>query len=373
VVPPSSAIASDLVPSSPGSPEDVWFVLDATCSSERACWLELWSRWPDREVWGHPDYVKLFAEVNHRPLCVGSHGPRGTILFPLILRPLSELAWATGYAADCDLISPYGYGGPFMWGQPDVPKFWSSFVAWSRQIHAVSLFARYSLFEEQLAPLAEPATVAGQCVVVPVDLPVEVIWRGYEKAARENIRQAQRAGIVVEQDTSCRRLDEFLRVYYETMDRLVAPRTYYFTKEFFYQLVQALQGSVVMFHALQAGRVVSSELLLVAPERAYAFLGGTVTDALHLRCNQLLRHEVNVWARDAGKRHVVLGGGRSAGDNLFRYKKKFAPLGTRPFRVGRFILQESAYQRLVLQRREWHAGRSEEWLPEPEFFPAYRA
>ena len=33
-------------------------VLDASVPEERSAWLALWERWPGREVFAHPDYVR---------------------------------------------------------------------------------------------------------------------------------------------------------------------------------------------------------------------------------------------------------------------------------------------------------------------------
>ena len=80
---------------------------------------------------------------------------------------------------------------------------------------------------------------------------------------------------------------------------------------------------------LSEGRVVSTELVFVAAEHVYSFLGGTLTEALELRANDLLKHEIIRWARDAGRKTFVLGGGYGAADGIFRYKLSFAPKGAR--------------------------------------------
>lgn len=36
-------------------------MLDAGDAAQRQTWLDLWARWPDREVSAHPVYAELFA------------------------------------------------------------------------------------------------------------------------------------------------------------------------------------------------------------------------------------------------------------------------------------------------------------------------
>ena len=340
--------------------------------AEREHWVRLWERWPDREVWAHPDYVALFARSGDKSLCACRVEPAGAILFPLILRPLTEEPWVEPNHPACDLVSPYGYGGPFAWGTLTTAIFWSEFVDWVRQIHAVSLFTRLSLFKDQLASFFGNTTVVGQCIVVSVQQAPDDIFKNYDKSARENVRQAERMRVTVASDPGCSRLEEFLSIYYSTMDRLAADQAYYFPRPFFRNLIDRLPEQVMLFHALYDGRVVSTELLLLTPRHVFAFLGGTVTDALHLRCNQLLRHGINLWAKEHGKQQVILGGGYAGQDSLFRYKKKFAPNGAVDFSVGRCIFDETAYRGLVDKRIEWEAEAGKQWVPKAGFFPVYR-
>jgi hypothetical protein len=66
-----------------------------------------------------------------------------------------------------------------------------------------------------------------------------------------------------------------------------------------------------------------------------------------------------LWAKRAGKRRFVLGGGHEPDDGIFRYKRSFAPGGLVPFEVGMRVLDPERYAELS-------GGR------ETTFFPAYR-
>ncbi len=354
-----------------GNP-DSFVLLDAAVPDQRAQWLDLWQTWPDRDVAAHPGYAQLFARPQDKLVCACQIGTEGGILFPLRVRLLCTESWGAGAAEVCDLVSPYGYGGPFGWGSYEIEPFWIGFDKWAQAIGAVSLFTRFSLFNEQRIPFYGDTLVKGPCVMVSLEPPADTLLRSYDKSARENVRQAERAGVTIEADPQCRRLNEFLTVYYSTMNRLGALSIYYFPKPFFETLIAEFPNQVMLFHTLYHQRVVSSELLLISGDYLTAFLGGTLEEGMPVRANQLLRHGVNLWGATHGMKQVILGGGYAGEDSLFQYKKKFAPDGVTPFKVGTHIFHHDRYQSLIRMRREWEMSQGTEWHPKAEFFPLYR-
>ena len=346
-------------------------ILDAAVVQEREQWLDLWHRWSEKEIWAHPGYAQLFSRPSDRVLCTCLNEISGGILFPLIVRPISEETWAPQDKTFCDLVSPYGYGSLFGWGTTDTPLFWKRFDEWAHAINAVSLFTRLLTFNEHVIPFVGETTDKSSCIVVSLDQDAEGIWQGYDRSIRLNIRQAERAGVTVVSDPSCERLDEFLMVYYGTMDRVGAHSTYYFPKSLFRELIALFPEQVALFHALHQSSVVSSELVLLSPRSIYSFLGGTLPEGLQTRSHQHLRHAINMWGKEHGKERVVLGGGYADKDSLFRYKRKFS-VNEIPFSVGSRIFDHDRYQSLAGIRREWETAHGNEWCPQVGFFPLYR-
>lgn len=350
-----------------------FLLLDAAVPEQRAQWLSLWHMWPTQDVVAHPGYVELFARPGDRVVCACQVAKESGIMFPLIVRPFCSEPWGRGEGDTCDLISPYGYGGPFGWGHYNVEKYWAAFEQWAQTIRAVSLFTRFSLFKDHLIPFFGDTLAKGPCVIVSLEKPADMFLRSYDKAARENVRQAERAGVTLEPDPECRRLEEFLAVYYSTMNRLEALPMYYFQKSFFERLIAHLPSRVALFHALHKQRIVSSELLLISNDHLYSFLGGTLEEGLRLRANPLLRHGVNLWGKTQGKQQVVLGGGYSGEDSLLRFKQRYAPNGSVSFTVGVKVFDSYSYQALIDKRTAWEREQGNQWSPACGYFPAYRS
>jgi hypothetical protein len=316
-------------------------------------WLARWSAWSEREVHAHPEYVRLFEEGGSRALCALADG----VLYPFLLR---ELPFG---AEGADIVTPYGYGGAFSWEDADADEFWAAFDAWAAEQGVVSELVRLSLFPERLLPY--PGEREQKLVNVVRDLApaADELWMDYEHKVRKNVKKARRSGLRVEIDETGARLDDFLRLYEQTLERRGAEERYRFPHDFFGRIRDRLPGGFVYAHALAGDRVVSSELALLSATTAYSFLGGTEESAFPQRPNDLLKVELMLWAKESGKRRFVLGGGYRPGDGIFRYKRSFAPGGLVPFEVGMRILRPDVYEALVAR-----AGGPRE----PGFFPAYR-
>jgi hypothetical protein len=350
-------------------------VLGAEDPAQRAEWLRLWERWPDAEVMAHPEFGRLFARPGDQVVAATYAGATGGVLYPLILRPLRLEPWAPADRDLCDLTTPYGYGGPFAWGvsPEEAADFGRRLADWARARGVVTAFARLSLFSDQLLPFDGETIVNGPNVLRRLDLSDEELWNDYDPKVRQNVRRARFRGCTLRIDEKGDGLGDFHRVYTSTMERRNADARYFFGLDFFESIVRNLPGCFTFFHVIHAGRVVSSELVLLSRRHAYFFLGGSLAEAFEVRPNDLLQHETFLWCRNVGMRAIVLGGGYKGSEGLLRYKKSFAPHGEVSFFVGMKTYDAGAAEELVESRRRWEARQGRGWSPEPGYFPAYRS
>ncbi len=349
-----------------------FLVLDAAENRGRETWLELWSAWPDREIYAHPAYLQLYARPDDRVLGAVMISDRGKVLLPFLLRPLEAEPWGGEFPGRHDWITPYGYGGAFAWGDPEPRRFWDSFREWSRTLKVVSGTARLSLFPDQVLPFDGEVEFKNTNVVRSLDLEAEALWMDYDHKVRKNVNKARRSGLTVETDISDERLPDFQAIYFQTLARRGAPERYYFPEDFFRKLIRRLDGQYRFFYALDGDRPVAAELVLVSARRIYSFLGGTAADAFGRRPNDLLKHAIIEWGMQEKKDAFILGGGYNDRDGIFRYKLSFAPGGEVPFTIGKMICDREAYRELADSRRRWEEENGRDWRPRPDFFPAYR-
>lgn len=351
-------------------------IWDAADPHDRKAWIDSWAQWPAREIFGHPDYVRLYAAPHVQAFCAAASAGGSYVLYPFLLRALGDEPFCDVSLRDCvDIATPYGYGGPFRWGNawnPDaVRAFWLEFDAWAAKSRVVSEVVRLSLFPETLVNYTGDRRVLSDNVVRALKSEDE-LWRDFEYKVRKNVNKARASGVMVRIDEKGDHLDDFLAIYTGTMNRRNAGEAYYFPREYFERIHADLKGQFAYFHAFVGGAVVSTELVLVSADRIYSFLGGTDAVWFHVRPNDLLKVEIMNWARTAGKTQFVLGGGYARGDGIYRYKLSFAPSGSVPFSIGSRVLNADAYEHLVRGRRTFAASEGRLWQPNPEYFPAYR-
>jgi len=358
--------------------ESIFKVLDASNQQDAEIWLELWSQWPRREVYAHPEYLKLYHNDLSKGFCAVFSSNNGHVLYPFMLRDIGKEPYGSiGVSPLYDIITPYGYGGPFAWGfeNKEAPGhiFWEHFRNWVLENNIVSEVVKFSVFGENLAPYEGAKKEVMRNIVVDLTAPEDDLWMRFEHKVRKNVKKAARAGVSVVTDSMGAGLSDFLTIYRSTLDRRNAKENYYFTSDYFKSLHCNLPGEFMYFHALHDGKPVSTELVLVSSESVYSFLGGTYSDKFNLAPNDMLKHEIIKWGVKNHKKYFVLGGGYEPDDGIYRYKKSFAPAGSVPFFVGSRVFNGALYDKLIQRRKVAEREKGNDWDPIPDFVPEYRS
>lgn len=336
-----------------------------------ARWASVWES-TGREPFAHPAFGRLFAAADEECVAVCWEDDRGQVLLPLVLRALpsavsARLDQGSGRPWR-DVTSPYGYGGPFLAGQPDLASFWRALLDWMREAHLLSGFIRASVVSPARTA-AEPDGVRSvhlaDNVVVGLDLDADGRWRRYEHKVRKNVNKARRHGLSTVVAPTFDDVTGFVDVYAGTMDRRSAASFYRFDEDFFRRLAADLPTSFWVADTRdEEGHLVSTELVLVGDRHCYSFLGGTLREAFAMAPNDLLKHDVIEHAAASGLAAYVLGGGYTPDDGIFRYKRSFDPTGVVPFAAIQLVGDEARYDRACAEADADADAR---------FFPRYRA
>ena len=343
-------------------------VLDPTHPADRVEWQRLWSASREQLPYAHPGVAGPLSVQQGRLLALTMSWQGSTVLYPLVLREIGD-----GLR---DVTSPYGYGGPLVHG--DAPRgelasrFWSFFEDWAQDYKVVSVFARLSLFDDVLT---HPGSIRNRSINYVRELTpdVESLWSDSASKVRQNVRRARRSGLTVTISDDDSLLRDFERIYTATMERLESDSWYRFGHAFYSALHREYPGRLLYVAAEEDGLPVSIDLLLLGRDTAYYFLGGTDTEAMSSRPNDLVKMTVMEWLAEHGYRKYVLGGGVHPGDGLERYKKGFAPEGQQSFCTAEWILDPNTYGALTRARRAAALAGGADWDEDSDFFPAYRA
>lgn len=346
-------------------------VWDARVPAEREEWIAAWRRIADGDPFSHPDYLIAFAADGEDPLCAHLDGPDDEeLLHAFLRRPIR--ADACGNPVGTGLWDAYTvllYGGPLATRRSEalLAAFRRHFRAWSRETGLVSEFVRMSPVAARRLPYS--GTVREQAPHVVRDLrvgAVEDLWADMRSNMRRGVTKARAAGLTVSIDEDGDRLEDFLRIYAETMDRVGSAERFRFPASAFRRIHASLPGQFAYVYAEREGRAVAVELVLRSEETGYFYLGGTETAALPLYASVFVHWEAIAYAWQNGLTDYVLTGGvtNTVDDSLLRFKRGFAPGGDALYLTGEQVFDEEAYARLLCCAQN---------DPPSTFFPAYRA
>src|SRR5262249_37623077 len=128
---------------------------------------------------------------------------------------------------------------------------------------------------------------------------------------------------------------------------------YYFPHSYFCALRDELPHNTRFVFAEHRNQIIASTLYLHDDTDVFSFLGGAESAFQHLRPSNAVIWDTIQWARAAGKKRLILGGGYKPSDGVFRFKTTFSRL-RRAFYLYRRVHFEQDYARLEHQCREYY-------------------
>jgi lipid II:glycine glycyltransferase (peptidoglycan interpeptide bridge formation enzyme) len=208
----------------------------------------------------------------------------------------------------------------------------------------------------------------GQTVAIDLSLSEGEIWKNYERKLRQKLRKCMMFGLLSSIDDEWTYLEDFIRLYRETMWRNNAAPFYFFPEDYFRRLKAALGPHGTMLVTKHGERVVAACILIEYHGLGHLYLSASDDEFTHYSPSKLMTHDSAMWARQRGVKYFHMGGGRgNSNDSLFSFKASFSPQRF-SFHTGRWILQPERYQDLTERRRLEANGRG----TGGDYFPAYR-
>ena len=217
--------------------------------------------------------------------------------------------------------------------------------------------------------------ISGHPTIVLELVDADSSFNGLEKRCRTKIRKAlkngytgavrQASGHDIEPDS------DFRRLYEGTMERVDAAALYFFDDRYYQALLTGLGADLLIAEVKDPfGATVSASLLMRHLDRIHGHLAGSNPSDVGMGTNNLLKWVVVEHALDHGIRQFHLGGGVSAGDNLFRFKKSFGGRELE-FRVSGLVIDGDVYDAQVNSRAK-ECDTTADVLLASGYFPAYR-
>lgn len=296
------------------------------------------------------------------------------ILMPFLLRNITIHNKNNKYY---DVSSFYGYSGP-LFNQKitdnDLQCFWHLADTWYQKNKVISEFMRFNLRGNyhQYSGILKPTL---NNVIGKILKEEEAQWTTFPKKVRNNYRKAAINGLIAKiyhQEITEEIIGIFHDIYTHTMERNKAENDYFFSFNYFKNLILNNPESTLLILIYKNDVPISTELVLLNKDTMYSFLGGTIAEFFELRPNDFLKMEAMKWGRGHGFVHYILGGGRTNGDSLYKYKKSFFP-NTEDvvYYTGRKIINKKVYEKLVtLNLKKEYKINPQDIIN--DYFPLYR-
>ncbi|MGG3468168.1 GNAT family N-acetyltransferase [Neobacillus pocheonensis] len=328
------------------------------------CEKENWHKYLDqsirKDIYFTPEYLEVYERNGDgkAQLFIYEDG-QDFVYYPFLLRGLNDLKFAEDvkrkYGDLYDITTPYGYGGPITNTKDEIRKqqlfrqFEASFRSYCYQKNIITEFVRFHpLIRNDQDYKDIESTLNRHTVYVDLSLDLEDIWANYDNKNRNRLRKAKTNEYFSMVHRSPSELENFMNLYYKTMDKKNAYEYYYFQRSFFENNVELLQNHLELIEVVMGDKVIMSCFFMHYGEFIHYQLLGSDEEYLKYAPNNFLIHYVVEWAKSKGKKILHLGGGYAGdSDTLYRFKKRFNKYGDLPFYIGKRIRNEEIYHELI--------------------------
>ncbi|MCU0526346.1 MAG: GNAT family N-acetyltransferase [Elainella sp. Prado103] len=341
-------------------------------------WMEILRDLP-HDFYHLPSYVGLEADRNKavaEAILIQEGGQQ--FFLPYLLRQCSDLfPGEVGLSNWADVISPYGYPG-VLWNRDLEGEFiqlaMDQMVQTFQERQICSAFLRLHpiLNRDWDQFYSSPSCrLHSQTIAVDLTLTEVEIWQQTRPEHRNKINKCKRAGLTATLNSTDRYLDDFIDIYRETMDRVGASASYYFSHNYFEQLFAALGDKIHIGVVELDHQIICAGLFTECQGIVQYHLGGTRSQFLKRSPSTFLFDYVRYWAKQRGNTVFHLGGGVGGSqDSLYHFKAGFSQQRY-DFRLMRLVIDPEQYDYLVeLRARKLNAQTAQ--LLQMDYFPVYR-
>lgn len=326
-------------------------------------------------VFGSSEFARIYEKHSgYRAYLFILNTADSQIAHPFFRRPVKELPFINmNMTAYADAITP-DYTGP-------ITVFGDDSLVWKH--HFDEAFSRFCLGEgivtefahlhpwDARTDLLDAASVKydREIVFVNLELSEDAIWNdSFSYACRKNIKRAQREEVQTFVAKTEADIRDFYRIYTDTMARNNALDKYYFSLDYFLGFFETMSLNAHFVLAEHQEKRVAATLYLHDEENVYSYLGGADHNAQRVRPTNAIIYDTILWAKQQGKKRLILGGGYKADDGIFRFKSSFSNL-TKSFHTYKRIYLPTEYM-LLCQKWTSHYGKD---ITATGYFPPYRS
>ena len=288
-----------------------------------------------------------------------------------------------------DIVSPYGYPGMLANESGQNTRFMTTalnaiYENWNQRNICSAFLRLHPILNSDIDPTisdrydsvdrnapSERLNLRGEVVICDLTQTLAEIWSQIRSNHRTKIKKLQRSGFTVKMGSIEEYFDVFVEIYTETMNRVNATQTYYFTRDYFDRFIKTLGEGVNICVVEKAGAAIAACLVTEFNGIVQYHLGGTSTAFLPQSPTTMMLHYIIEWGQQRHNRYLNLGGGLGSNqDSLYHFKSGFSK-DSKSFATMEVIVNRHLYDRLTALRAE-SSGMALSEFEQTPFFPVYR-
>ena len=293
-----------------------------------------------------------------------------TIIYPMLVRDIDIQPVADEGLTDATSVP--GLVGPLA-SAPAVPedvrqRFIRALQAYFEDNRIITAYCRLNCLIDQQPLFEGYGRTVSHGVEISLDLtiPEDEQFARYRKGHRYEVRKLLQAGYFCEK-VGGEYLDEFIRIYNDTMDRKHADPAYYFGRFFFEYLMNDMSDVTHLFICKDGEIVCGVGMYIECNGTVHFYLSGTEEAYIRKSPSKLLTDFARRWAVGRGCTMFHMGAGdRAQRDSLWDFKMAFGGR-EHEYSTWRHVVNPAKYEDICRGAAE-HAAVE----PQDSYFPRYR-
>ncbi len=304
------------------------------------------------DIYFQPDYLNCDALMQNGEWELFTVRDGNSIfIYPYILLVIPD------HPAYFDITSPYGYAGPFCNDSNLFTKAEEAFLSYVHNKNIVTEFVRYhylyhfqekSRFQQNIQNLENRTVVVLNC-----EQDYNHIWQNEFSGTNRNlVRKMDNEGYEIITETFAKKdIPSFMEMYAATMTNSEADSFYYFSIDFYNQLIDNLGEQLICTKTMKDGIIYGIALFFHSDHILTYYLSARNLNYTKVPSTNFIISKMSLWATMNNVKAFNLGGGLSMNpdDRLFKFKTNFSK-NTMPFYIGKRVHLKEIYENI---KKEW--------------------
>ena len=291
-------------------------------------------------------YLRLYETEDNKAVCFVYTEDKNIFLFPFLRRKFL-------YKGDLyfDFETAYGYGGPILNNNNEhfATRAFKAMYNYCAKNNYIAGFIRFHpLLNNYKGYQAIGNLILDrQTIAIDLTLSNEDIWmKEIHTKNRSTIKKAIKSGLKFVVDREYNYLNEFFKLYENTMKKLNADAFYSFHYDYYNMFKKTINNSYLGV-VLNNDKVISAAIFFYSRDYGHYHLSGSDPDYLNMNPNNFLIYESSKVMKLLGVKKFHLGGGINSDEQnpLYRFKKKFSK-NKYDFYIGKSIFNHKIYDLL---------------------------